>query len=77
MAFEKEQEWRLISPAIVESDKHINFRTGKSGVVPFFEFPLVSVKNPNLTGFKNTNLKLMVGPNPQPIAEALLAAQYL
>lgn len=76
-AFEQEQEWRLISPAVVESDKHINFRTGRSGVVPYFEFPLLEGKNPNLTGFKDSTLKLMVGPNPQPNAEALLAAQYL
>jgi len=76
-AFQKEQEWRLISPAIVESDTNINFRVGRSGVVPYYKFPLVSEANPNLTSVKNTSLKLTVGPNSQPDSEAILAAQYL
>jgi hypothetical protein len=76
-AFEREEEWRLISPAIVESDRSIKFRVGKSGVIPYFEFPLITAENPNWTNLSNTSLKLTVGPNPQPDAEAKLAAQYL
>ena len=76
-AFQKEQEWRLISPAIVESDQLVDFRAGKSGVVPFYSFKLESDEKPDLTFVGGTSLKLTVGPNAQPNDEAILAVQYL
>lgn len=76
-AFKDEQEWRLISPAIIEDNDNIEFRDGASCVIPYYKFPLSTVKNPNLVQFGNDELQLVVGPTPQMNNEARQAAQYI
>lgn len=76
-AFKDEQEWRLISPSIIEDDKNIDFRDGASCVVPYYKFPLKTENNPNLVQFGDDELKLIVGPTPQMNNEAKQAAQYI
>ena len=76
-AFKDEQEWRLISPSIIEDDDNIEFRDGASCVVPYYKFPLSTKINPNLVEFGDDELKLVVGPTPQMNNEAKQAAQYI
>jgi Protein of unknown function (DUF2971) len=75
-AFEKESEWRLISPPIPEQDQRIEFRTGVSSVVPYYRFPLVTQQNPNLAKHEDQNLMLRCGPTPH-MNEAQQAAQFI
>jgi len=76
-AFKDEQEWRLISPSIIEDNKNIDFRDGASCVVPYYKFLLKTEDNPNLVQFGDDELKLIVGPTPQMNNEAKQAAQYI
>lgn len=55
-AFREEKEWRVISRAIAAP--RLNFRPGRSTVVPYFQFELGSKKPGYLTS-------LTVGPGPE------------
>ncbi|PWN05939.1 DUF2971 domain-containing protein [Rhodohalobacter mucosus] len=71
-AFKIESEWRLISPLSTD-EKKIRFRKGKSGIIPYCTFKLLSNLNP-----KTKNLiKLVAGPTPQNDSESRQAARYI
>jgi len=58
-SYYEEQEWRLISPQISLDNSEVDFREGKSTIVPYFKFRLAKET-------ENLKLrKLIVGPNPQ------------
>jgi len=57
-AFESEQEWRLISPAMMYSDKGNKFREAKSTLVPYREFSFIY--DEGKLGFE----AIMIGPTP-------------
>ncbi|TVQ14627.1 MAG: DUF2971 domain-containing protein [Balneolaceae bacterium] len=82
-AFEEEREWRLISSVVIENKKNeqdeymIEFREGIGYAIPYFKFPLVTEKNPNLTKYNDEILRLTIGPTPQSKKEASHAAQFL
>ncbi len=58
--FVEEQEWRLISQPIALDNPRVNFREGKSMVVPFFEIELAETYE-NLTVSK-----ICIGPTHHP-----------
>jgi len=71
-AFENEKEWRLISP-ILSNEESINFRQGKSGIIPYCKFELLEKDNQII---KN-QIKLVVGPTPQNDSESRQSARYI
>ena len=57
-AFREEREWRLCNLVAIE-DKHINFRVGHLGLIPYTQIPLST----------NTTLpikEVVIGPRPEP-----------
>lgn len=68
-AFAAEQEVRLISPLISHNDSRVKFRAGRSTIIPYIEFPLVSRLEDRLQ-----EVEIGIGPGPtQPLAHAAVA----
>jgi hypothetical protein len=57
-AFEEEQEWRIISRPLMNSQKGFAFREGSSALVPYYGFPLSDDK------FDFQITEIIVGPTP-------------
>jgi len=69
-AFSREQEWRLISPATHYSDGSVEFREGKSTLIPYQQFSLIH--DEGKLGFD----KIMIGPTPD-VEESIRSVRSL
>jgi hypothetical protein len=64
-SFSEEREWRLFSGMIDNADERIEFRQGKSTLVPYVKFSLKSTELNNIP-----ISKIFVGPTPDKGSEA-------
>lgn len=71
-AFSEEKEWRLISPVIDFMDGSVEFRQGKSSLIPYIKFSLIPA-NSN----KIPISKIYVGPTPDPELAKLAVTNLL
>lgn len=62
-AFKEEQEWRIISGVIEETRGAVSFRAGKEGLVPHYNFNLVSDKYPDLAKPNGVPTVIRLGPS--------------
>ena len=68
--FNEEQEWRIISPVLMDfkpafpvgEEIRLDFRPGKSMLIPYWRVPLKDGKN----NFPLPLHEVVVGPNPNP-----------
>jgi hypothetical protein len=58
-SFDKEREVRLVSPLIMQNDRAVKFRPGRTTIVPYIEVPLIG-KDGGLT----PEISIIVGPGP-------------
>jgi hypothetical protein len=56
-SFEEEEEWRLVSPLLDESEA-FEYRTGRSTPIPYVQFPIARDKRESAIG------EIVVGPSP-------------
>ena len=56
-SFEPEKEWRLVSRHTLTPHAHIDFRAGRSMLIPHYRFPIWYNESPTIES-------LMVGPSP-------------
>jgi hypothetical protein len=60
-SFAEEREWRLVG-TVDERHPQINFRPGRFGLVPHYEFQLVSEAHPSLINVDGASLLVISGP---------------
>ncbi len=60
-AFEEEKEWRLVG-TIKSDHSQLSFRPGKNGIIPYFNFLLVDVNNPDLVDENGQGVRVVSGP---------------
>jgi hypothetical protein len=66
-SFHEEEEWRLVSPRGLDPDRKVEFRMGRSAIIPYDKLPLnkpASMLLPN--GTLQSIAEIHVGPCPEP-----------
>lgn len=71
-SFSEEKEWRLVSKTVDFTDDRVEFRQGKSTLIPYIKIPLVPANTDNVP----VN-KIYVGPTPDMDLAKLAATSLL
>lgn len=72
-AFNRENEWRLLAPTILDDNPQIDFRVGISCIIPHYRFNLL----PESTQLLNESIRIGIGPTPHMETQAKQAVQHL
>jgi Protein of unknown function (DUF2971) len=76
-SFHEEEEWRLVSPRGLDPNRKVEFRVGRSAIIPYATVPLdkpTSMLLPN--GTLQSIAEIHVGPCPEP-ALSLMTVMHL
>ena len=75
-SFAEEHEWRLISKPQT-SNENLHFRSGRTGLVLYLRFELLTSENPSMSGSQpGEGLGTIVGPSVDRTAQSM-AVQFL
>jgi hypothetical protein len=80
-AFAAEREWRIVSPHYGTGDHRIEYRPGKTTIVPYCRFSILNQRHTAYPGDGDERFVVVVGPTAdsaasQLVVQSLMAAHF-